>query len=206
MKDYQRQKVYNWERLVAKHYNKEMWGADWTTKECEKYASMIWNRYKNIFTNNFNPNYDYCSKVKVKLVGGSTCTMQSGFYSMGKKKTKTRQNRWYKKMHLTIMGCNKKIIIHEIAHALSPRNSQHDKYFVGIYMYLMAKYLNYDLKIMVKLANDNKIDFTWNKKNQFTGFASPLSKLIKPYLRNKDQTKSTALPVIGLYRTLPSSL
>ena len=56
------------------------------------------------------------------------------------------------------------------------------------------------------LANDNKIDFTWNKKNQFTGFASPLSKLIKPYLRNKDQTKSTALPVIGLYRTLPSSL
>tara|TARA_R100001460_G_scaffold68375_2_gene108914 strand:- start:24 stop:572 length:549 start_codon:yes stop_codon:yes gene_type:complete len=181
--DNQRSKVYKWEKLVAEYYNKNMWGADFTTKECEKYASMIWNRYKNIFTHNFNPRYDYCSKIKVKLVGGSTCSMRNGYFSMGRYQTKAGQSRYYKKMHLTIMGCNKRIIIHEISHGLAPRKSMHDKYFVGIYMYLMAKYLGYDLKVMVKLANDNNVDFTWDKKGLFSGYVSPLSKMVRNYLK-----------------------
>ena len=181
--DSQRSRVYNWEKLVAKHYHKDMWGAELSPKESEKYATMIWNKYKNIFTHHFNPRYDYCSKVKVKIVNGSKCTMRNGFFSMGKYKTKAGQNTYYKKMHLTIMGCNKRIIIHEIAHALAPRTSMHDKYFVGIYMYLMAKYLGYDLKVLIKLANENKVDFTWHKKGIFRGFISPLTKLTSNYLK-----------------------
>ena len=33
-KDYQRQKVYNWERFIAKHFGKEMWVGEITPKEC----------------------------------------------------------------------------------------------------------------------------------------------------------------------------
>ena len=185
-KDYQRQKVYNWERSIAKHFGKEMWGAEINLKECQQLATKIWNRYKNKTAYHFNK-YDYCSKVKIKLVSGRTCTMQRGFYSMGNKKTKAGQNRYYKKMHLNHRGCNKRIVIHEIAHALAPRESKHDEYFVGIYMYLMAKYLGYDLKFMINSANENKINFTWKQKGQFTGYVSPLSKLIRPYLKEESQ-------------------
>jgi len=181
-KDYQRQKVYNWERSIAKHFGKNMWGAEITPKECEQFATKIWNKYKNKTCYHFNSDYDYCSKVKVKLVGGSTCTMRSGYFSI-RRKTKDGKFSYYKKMHLTVMGCNNRIVIHEIAHALAPRKSMHDKYFVGIYMYLMAEYLGYDLKFMIKNANENGIHFTWEKQGQFKGFISPLSKLIRKYLK-----------------------
>ena len=205
-KDYQRQKVYDWEKSIAKHFGEDMWGAEITPKECEQLATKIWNRYKNKTTYHFNERYDYCSKVKVKLVGGNKCTMRGGYFHSKRRTTKDGRGSYYKKMHLNHRGCNKKIVIHEIAHALSPRNSKHDEYFVGIYMYLMAKYLGYDLKFMINSANENKINFTWKQKGQFTGYVSPLSKLIRPYLKDKPQTKSLALPTTGRYLVLPSAL
>ena len=80
IKDYQKQKVYDWEKSVAKHFGKDMWGAEMTPKECEQFATKIWNRYKNKTTYHFNERYDYCSKVKVKLVGGSSCSMRGGYF------------------------------------------------------------------------------------------------------------------------------
>ena len=56
-------------------------------------------------------------------------------------------------MYLCIYGQNKYVLIHEIFQ-LAPRNSMHDKYFVGIDMFLMAEYLNYNLKVyMIEQAN-----------------------------------------------------
>ena len=108
--------------------------------------------------------------------------MKYGFYSMGKKQTKDGKDRWYKKMHLASYGQNKHVVIHEISHALAPKNSMHDKYFVGIYMFLMAEYLNFDLKYMIEEANLKGIDFTFKKYDQFVGYVSPLERLIKKHL------------------------
>jgi hypothetical protein len=182
-KDTQRQKVYRWERSLAKHYNVEMWLPKMNLKECEQFSNKIWNKYKNKFSFSFNDRYDYCSKIKIKKVSGNTCSMRSGFYSMGKKQTKDGKNRWYKKMHLCIYGQNKYVLIHEISHALAPRNSMHDKYFVGIYMFLMAEYLNYNLKYMIEQANLKGIDFTFKYRGQFKGYVLPLERLVKKHLK-----------------------
>ena len=168
-RDSQRQKVYQWERRVAIAHSKEMFGVEFSTEEAAKFATKIWNKYKNKFCFNFGK-YDYCSKVKVKKVGGSKCCMKSGFYFMDRERSRTKdgRSRLYKKMHLTLHGHNKHIVLHEIAHALAPRTSHHDKYFVGIYMYLMSKYLNFNMKWMIDNANDWGVEFTFRKRDPWS--------------------------------------
>ena len=187
-KDSQRQKVYKWERNVAAHYNSEMWGYEFSTEEAAKFATKIWNKYKNKFCFNFGK-YDYCSKVKVKKVGGSKCCMKSGFYFMDRERSRTKdgRSRLYKKMHLTLHGHNKHIVLHEIAHALAPRTSHHDKYFVGIYMYLMSKYLNFDMKWMIDNANDWGVEFTFRKRDPWSNVHAKYANGKRGYLHDRVQ-------------------
>ena len=170
-RDSQRQKVYQWERGVAIAHSKEMFGVEFSTEEAAKFATKIWNKYKNKFCFNFG-RWDYCSKVKVKKVGGRKCCMKSGFYFMDRKKrehsrTKDGKCRLYKKMHLTLNGHTKHVVLHEIAHALAPTTSLHDKYFVGIYMYLMSKYLKFNMQWMINNANDWGVEFTFKNRDPY---------------------------------------
>tara|TARA_R110002012_G_scaffold173104_1_gene337903 strand:- start:10 stop:543 length:534 start_codon:yes stop_codon:yes gene_type:complete len=172
-KDYQRQKVYDWESSMKSYHNYNL--PDMTTKECQKFATQLWNKYKNKFVRNYSKTFNYCSLVKVKKVNGYTSSMYRGLYFL-KRKTKDGRECFYKKMHLSIVGHNKKVVIHEIAHALAPETSWHDDKFVGIVVYLYAKYLNYNLKYMVKTLNEKNIDFNFN-------FSKPLKRRIEAILK-----------------------
>jgi hypothetical protein len=167
-RDSQRQKVYQWERGVAIAHSKEMFGVELSTEEAAKFATKIWNKYKNKFCFNFG-RWDYCSKVKVKKVSGHKCCMKSGFYFMDRNRSRTKdgKSRLYKKMHLTLRGHTKHVVLHEIAHALAPTTSLHDKYFVGIYMYLMSKYLNFNMQWMINNANDWGVEFTFKNGDPY---------------------------------------
>mgnify|MGYP003151880066 CR=1 FL=1 len=170
MTDCQRQKVYNWEKEVWKHHNHIGWDYEnqMSLLEAEKYATYLWNKYKNKFCHNFSPRYDYCSKVKTKNARGrrKPC-MHSGFYYFGKRLTKDGRQSFYKKMCLPNGSRTKVIIIHEISHALAPITTHHGSKFVSIYVSLMAKELNFNMDYMVKTLNKANInfDFNWSKYN-----------------------------------------
>ena len=189
--DSQRQKVYNWESRMSKHHNLQP--NEMTKKECQKFACEIWNKYKNKFTHHFSKHLYYCSLIKIKKVGGYTSSMFNGLYTTGRY-TKDNKQIFYRKMHLSPYGFTKSTVLHEMAHALAPRTSLHDARFVGVLVYLYAKYLNYDFKYMVETLNEKNINFDFN-------FSKSLNRKIKLI-----QTKSLALPITGRYLVLPSAL
>ena len=165
-KDYQRKKVYDWEKKVWKQHGHKGWDREnqMSPKEADKYATELWNKYKNKLCFNFFPRYTYCSQVKTKNVRGrrKPC-MHDGFWYNGKEKyTKNGAQSFYKMMHLPEGSRTKVIIIHEISHALAPRTAHHNSEFVSIYVYLMAKELNFSLAYMVKTLNEDNIDFNFN--------------------------------------------
>ena len=170
-------------------------------KEADKYATELWNKYKNKLCHNFYPRLVYCSQVKTKNVRGrGRPCMKSGFWYNGKEKyTKKGVQSFYKIMHLPEGSRTKIMIIHEISHALAPRTAHHNSEFVSIYVYLMAKELNFSLDYMVKTLNEDNIDFNFN-------FTKKLGRRMKAIQKDRLQTKSLALPITGRYLVLPSAL
>ena len=202
-KDYQRKKVYDWEKKVWKEHDHKGWDHEnqMSSKEADKYATELWNKYKNKLCYNFNPSLIYCSQVKTKNAKGrGRPCMKSGFWYDGKEKfVKNGSQSFYKQMHLPEGSRTKVIIIHEISHALAPRRVHHGSEFVSIYAYLMAKELNFSLDYMVKTLNEDNINFNFN-------FTKKLGRRMKAIQKDRLQTKiSFAFPNIGLYFVLPSS-
>ena len=202
-KDYQRKKVYDWEKKVWKEHGHKGWDHEnqMSSKEADKYATELWNKYKNKLCHNFYPRLVYCSRVKTKNVRGrGRPCMKSGFWYNGKEKyTKKGVQSFYKIMHLPEGSRTKIMIIHEISHALAPRTAHHNSEFVSIYVYLMAKELNFSLDYMVKTLNEDNIDFNFN-------FTKKLGRRMKAIQKDRLQTKSLALPITGRYLVLPSAL
>lgn len=174
-KDYQKQRVYNWESQMSEYHKLDL--PELTTKECQRFACKIWNKYKNNFTHHFSKHLYYCSLVKIKKVRGYTSSMSSGLYS-NNKRTKSGKPIFYRRMKLSKYGHNKKTVLHEMAHALAPRRSHHDAKFVGIVVYLYAKYLNYNFKYMVKTLNEANIHFSFN-------FSKSLNRRIKAIQKDR---------------------
>lgn len=182
-KDYQKQRVYNWETNMSNYHKLDL--PQLTTKECQRFACEIWNKYKNNFTHHFSKHLYYCSLIKIKKVRGGTSSMFSSLYTKHKR-TKNGKLIFYKKMNLSKYGHNKTTVLHEMAHALAPRKSHHDAKFVGIVVYLYAKYLNYDFKYMVKTLNEANIDFSFNFSKSLNRRIKAIQKgsLTKPYNSN----------------------
>ena len=203
IKDYQRKKDYDWEDKVWKQHGHKGWDREnqMSPKEADKYATELWNKYKNKLCHNFYPRLVYCSQVKTKNVRGrGRPCMKSGFWYNGKEKyTKKGVQSFYKIMHLPEGSRTKIMIIHEISHALAPRTAHHNSEFVSIYVYLMAKELNFSLDYMVKTLNEDNIDFNFN-------FTKKLGRRMKAIQNDRLQTKSLALPITGRYLVLPSAL
>ena len=202
-KDYQRKKVYDWEKKVWKEHGHKGWDHEnqMSPQEADKYATELWNKYKNKLCHNFYPRLVYCARVKTKNVRGrGRPCMKSGFWYNGKEKyTKKGVQSFYKIMHLPEGSRTKIMIIHEISHALAPRTAHHNSEFVSIYVYLMAKELNFSLAYMVKTLNEDNIDFNFN-------FTKQLGTRMKAIQKDRLQTKSLALPITGRYLVLPSAL
>ena len=165
-KDYQRKKVYDWEKKVWSKHNEKGWDYEnqMSPKAADKYATELWNKYKNKLCYNFDPRDVYCSQVKTKNAKGrGRPCMKSGFWYSGRRKyTKNGAQSYYKKMHLPNGSRTKVVIIHEISHALAPRRVHHGSEFVSIYVYLMAKELNFNLKYMIKTLNEDNLNFNFN--------------------------------------------
>ena len=167
MKDTQRSKVYRWEEKLFSHHGltkgvKE--NDDMSLTQCNAYASMVWRKFRNKFYYNFDKNRITCRRVICSNhANGTKGLAYSGFYYVNRKKNyKKGKPNMYKKMQLPKWARSKHIIIHEVSHFLAPETSMHDKKFVGVYVYLLHKFLNFDLQHMIDSLNEAKIEFSFN--------------------------------------------
>ena len=167
MRDNQRSRVYKWEEKLFSDYGlkKSIKNFDecMSLKECNKFASKIWNTYKNKFYRNYTDKLIRVTRVKCSNSnGGRSALAYSGFYSahrFAKSDTKGRK-LYYKKMQLPRWARSKHIIIHEVAHFLCHNDTQHGRDFVGVYMFLLNKYLGFTFRAMQDLAYEMNVDWS----------------------------------------------
>jgi len=168
MRDSQRSKVYKWESKLFSDYGldkfikEENFDNCMSLKECNKFASLIWNTYKNKFYLNFNKRLSRVASVKCSNSnGGRHALAYSGFYIVrGNRFTKDGKANYYKKMQLPRWARSKQIIIHEVSHFLCHNDTQHGRDFVGVYMFLLNKYLGFTFRAMQDLAYEMNVDWS----------------------------------------------
>ena len=187
--DYQRRKVYNWERVIHRYNGLNNSQSQDTSKivskeEAKKYVTLIWNIYKNQLYHNFRPQYAYCSEVRIdNHKGRRRACMYNGFYNitdgkriLRKRKTKDGRYMFYKKMCLPSHSRDKQSMIHEISHALAPNACRHGIDFVNIYVYLMVKELKYKLSPIIKALNKHGIKFDFKKSKRIYNYLNKVNR------------------------------
>ena len=166
MRDSQRSRVYKWESKLFESYglSKSIKNFDdcMSLKECNKFASKIWNTYKNKFYRNFNERRTRVASVKCSNTNGGRKGIAFGgfYYVKGNRYVKDGRKNCYKKMQLPRWARSKQVIIHEVAHFLCPNDIWHHKEYVGVYMFLLNKYLGFTFRAMQDLAYEMNVDWS----------------------------------------------
>jgi len=130
MRDQQRQKLYTWQRQFGNGLTLEL-------KECQKLINRISKHYKT-----------HAPQVTDGRGRRSAC------YCPGSHTIKLP--RWAR---------NERVVIHEIAHCVAdaiarPKTiADHGREFVGVYMYLLNKYMGIPVKELAQSANKVNLDF-----------------------------------------------
>jgi len=190
MKDLQKSKVYRWEEKLFLKYGltKSMpLEKSMSYSDCEKFATKVWNKYKNKFFKVL-PHNIKCSQVKIFPRQGRKATFHHGLFFNGVKAKKRGYRTYYKKIVLPDWARSKHIVIHEVCHALTERlDGGHGKYYVGTYMLLLNKYLGFEISKMCDLAYKMKIDWTFDGSRTMQ---KAKEKAIKPEIE-KERKKLT---------------
>jgi len=156
MKDSQRSKLYKVERIWERQFTKENGGGKAIgfkdTREAQNYATWIWINFKmKIYPSSIRRQV---SRVKCFPKRGRTSCCHSGYHQDRK------SSKYYKKIELSRMcGHDAFTVIHEMTHALCPSRVHHGPEFVKCFMFLLAHYLNYDLGMMCRIANEHNLQF-----------------------------------------------
>lgn len=147
---------YDWERILQNEFNYKVEAL--SVKDTKKYATYLWNKYKNKFFYNFDKRIYHISSIKfVDMTKHSGPASAWDGWVSTEKYTKKGCRIFKRKLRFPIWSQRKDIVIHEVAHLLAPRSEKHDQNFVGIYSMLLAIELKFDLQKIIKSANDNNI-------------------------------------------------
>jgi hypothetical protein len=155
---------YDWESKLKNDFNYK--NVQMSVKDVKKYATTLWNKYKNKFFKNFDNKVFHISTIKfVDMTKRSGPAVAFGSWISTNKSTKNKLLIFKRKLRFPTWSHNKEVIIHEVAHLLSPRVEHHGANFVAIYSILLAIEFNWSLKQIIQHANDNNIaiSFTGSK-------------------------------------------
>lgn len=131
LRDNQRSRCYAWERAVTKgaHYT----GTMKTVDECVVFAKPIWRSERGRYGR---------AKVEMPLLQSS---------SWGQRRALAHDDH---RITLPRWARNPWVILHEMAHLLTPRDEAHGPRFVGVLIGLAARHLGYDADKLMAAADE----------------------------------------------------
>jgi len=142
MRDFQRSKVYGWETKIISPLDKSL--IDYN--DIQSIVDYIWK----------NEGYLYPPKV-VPLA-----KQNKKAFAMGSRK---------KLYFIENKGCPTWVVLHEISHSISSRfeyfSDRHGSDFMGIYIKLVAKYLNISFVMLTYTAETAELKYNLSAKAAF---------------------------------------
>jgi hypothetical protein len=139
-RDNQRSKVYAWERkVVATLGGEDIYKPDFQTlQECEDFAGPIWTKERG--------------RLGLARVVAPTIDRPS----WGQRRAMAHHSH---KITLPRWARSRWVILHELAHRLTPSDEAHGPRFVGVLMGLAARWLSYDVNQLMALADDMGVNY-----------------------------------------------
>lgn len=139
-RDNQRSRVYAWERAVAKrHARRDFYEAEFATlEECEAFALPIWRKERG----------------RLGLARAAAPSIERP--SWGQRSALAHRDH---RITLPRWARSRWVILHELAHRLTPRDEAHGPRFVGVLMGLVCRHLDADLDALKAIADEFKVKF-----------------------------------------------
>jgi hypothetical protein len=139
-RDNQRSRVYRWERLAAKHIDgRDFYAPDFATlEECEAFMAPIWRGERG----RLGLAKQRAPELSRNLWGQQRATASSCHVI---KLPKWARSRW--------------VILHEMAHRLTPQDEAHGPRFVGVLIGLVCRWLDYDAERLMALADEEGVKY-----------------------------------------------
>lgn len=128
-RDNQRSLVYAWERKIEGYHRAPEWA---TMDEVTAWALPIWRAERG--------RYGLAKKVAPNMVAAS----------WGQRRALAHADH---KISLPLWARQKPVVLHEIAHLLSPTDEAHGPRFVGLLVGLLARHAGFRAEELLKLAD-----------------------------------------------------
>jgi|GEM_PF-3965903 len=156
MRDYQKHRVYNFDWALED----EIWNPKLSKKRAFKLICNIFD--------------DYCYTKPWSL------TFYDEYSEDGKDLIATAFNSWGTSTAINIPKemLNRACVLHEVAHALAGRRTNHGPKFVSIFMDLLERYSFVDRELLILRAKQCKVNYQYYKAKP-----RPTKKNRQPYLK-----------------------
>lgn len=134
-RDNQRSRVYAWERACVEQLaHSDIYDAEFQTlDECAEFAAPIWRKERG----------------RVGLARQRAPVIERP--SWGQRRALAHADH---RITLPRWARSRWVILHELAHRLTPRDEAHGPRFVGVLMGLVARWLDYDATQLMALADE----------------------------------------------------
>jgi hypothetical protein len=139
-RDNQRSKVYAWERAAVRELgNRTLGDAEFDTLgECEQWALPIWRKERG--------------RVGLARVAAPAIERPS----WGQRRALAHDDH---RITLPRWARSRWVILHELAHRLTPRDEAHGPRFVGVLIGLVSRWLEYDANQLMRLADERGVRY-----------------------------------------------
>lgn len=139
-RDTQRSRVYAWEReaCAALMGRSEFEPEFKTLEECQAYADPIWRKERG----------------RVGLAGQVAPSIERP--NMGQRRALAHADH---RITLPRWARNRWVILHEMAHRLTPRDEGHGPRFVGVLIGLLARWCDLDATELMRMAEESGVKF-----------------------------------------------
>lgn len=135
-RDNQRSRVYAWERKIAGYHRPPTWK---TIDEVIAFAKPIWRSERG----------------RYGLAGAAAPLFESS--SWGQTRAKAYEDH---RITLPLWARQEPVVLHEMAHRLTPRDEAHGPRFVGVLIGLLARHAGYDADDLMALAEEMGVKYS----------------------------------------------
>jgi putative metallohydrolase (TIGR04338 family) len=133
-RDNQRSRCYAWERAVVAAFGARFYQPDFATlEECEAFMNPIWRKERG----RVGLAHQRAPELARNLWGQQRATASSNHVL---KLPKWARSRW--------------VILHEMAHRLTPADEAHGPRFVGVLIGLVCRWIGYDARRLMATADE----------------------------------------------------
>lgn len=138
-RDNQRSRVYAWERAFAKSIGVDFYAPDFKTlEECEAFALPIWRKERG----------------RVGLAGQVAPGVERPAW--GQRAALAHHDH---RITLPRWARSRWVILHELAHRLTPRDEAHGPRFVGVLIGLLARHVDHDADALMRMADAHGVRY-----------------------------------------------